>query len=103
MVLLAWRTAPTSFSGSTQLTAATLSTTDANSATWQQFGYTNIAVPTLTRYIAFGLTSPTNAAQTYADAASMVLNNVTAVPEPSAWALWAAGLAAMGALVHRRR
>lgn len=103
MAMLAWRNAPTAFSGYTLLASGTPFTTDANKATWQEFGYTNIAVPALTRYIAFGLNSPTNAAQTYADAASMVLNNVTVVPEPSTWALWAAGLAAVGSLARRRR
>lgn len=105
MALLRWAAAPTDFSGFTFLEQGFAFTTDGDKSTWEQFGFTGVALSKGTRYLGFGLNSPTNAPQTYADNASLLLHirdgRGNAVPEPGTAALVGAALLGLSALRRR--
>jgi hypothetical protein len=105
MALLRWTAAPTQFSGYTLLEQGTPFLTDGNKSTWERFGFTGVALSAGTRYLGFGLNSPTNAPQTYADNASLLLHindGLNGTPEPGTLPLIGAALLGLSALRRRR-
>lgn len=91
--IIGWASAPTDFSGVTALGGVVSGLAiDSDASTWEQFAFSNVLVPTGTRFVALGLHEPTGAPIGYADNATLSLN---IVPEPATVLLVAAGLAAV--------
>ncbi len=99
-----YASAPTSFAGYSALAGGVnLFSVDGDKSTWQQFSLSNIVVTAGTRYLEFGMDSPTSVPQSYADEASLVLtiNDGNSVPEPATLAVLMAGC--IGLLRARRK
>jgi hypothetical protein len=105
MALLRWPVAPTTFGGFQFLESGFDFATDSDRSTWQEFGYSGVSLSAGTRYLGFGVNSPTGAPQTYVDDARLLLHindgQPSTVPEPGTLSLLLAS--GIGFIASRRR